>query len=72
MFGDFLEGLAVFVGKQVCGGWKSSAQGVDLEFGKDGTRFILAIKSGPNWGNSRQISKMKEDFLKRLFNIRGG
>jgi len=26
-------------------------------------RFIVNIESGPNWGNSSQISKMKSDFL---------
>jgi hypothetical protein len=62
MFGDFLEGLAIFVGKQALGGWKSSARGIDLEFDRDGTRFIMAIKSGPNWGNSSQVEKMKLDF----------
>ncbi len=70
LFGDFLEGLAIFINKKVFGGWKSSAQGVDLEFDKDGTRFILAIKSGPNWGNSSQIRKMKDDFRKAKQAIR--
>ena len=65
IFGDFLEGLAIFINSKVYGGWKSSAQGIDLEFDKDGTRYILAIKSGPNWGNSSQIRKMKEDFKKQ-------
>jgi len=63
IFGDFLEGLAIFISKKVNGGWKSSAQGIDLEFDRDGKRFILAIKSGPNWGNSSQIQKMREYFL---------
>lgn len=70
MFGDFLEGLAVFVCKKVHGGWKSTAQGVDLEFDKDGKRFILAVKSGPNWGNSSQIRKMKDDFRKARQTLR--
>ena len=62
MFGDFLEGLAIFVGNESLGGWKSSARGIDLEFDRDNTRFIMAIKSGPNWGNSSQVEKMKIDF----------
>jgi hypothetical protein len=70
LFGDFLEGLAIFINKKVYGGWKSSAQGIDLEFDKDGTRFILAIKSGPNWGNSGQIRKMKDDFRKAQQTLR--
>ncbi|MDD5038610.1 MAG: PmeII family type II restriction endonuclease [Dehalococcoidales bacterium] len=70
LFGEFLEGLAIFINKKVYGGWKSSAQGIDLEFDKLGTRFILAIKSGPNWGNSSQVRKMKDDFRKAKQTIR--
>ena len=33
-----------------------------LEFDKDSVRYIVNIKSGPNWGNSSQIEKMKADF----------
>lgn len=32
LFGDFLEGLAVFIAQRTCGGHKSTAPGVDLEF----------------------------------------
>jgi conserved hypothetical protein len=58
-----LEGLAIFVCDKVYGGQKSSTIGVDLEFSKDGIRYIIAIKSGPNWGNSSQIAKMRADFI---------
>lgn len=43
------------------GGWKSGITGIDLEFDKDNIRHIVTIKSGPNWGNSSQIKKMKSD-----------
>ncbi len=62
IFGGFLEGLAIFICSQVYGGQKSSAEGIDLEFIKDGIRYIISIKSGPNWGNSRQVSKLRDDF----------
>lgn len=62
VFGDWLEGLAIFINGKVYGGWKSGIPGVDLEFDKDGKRFIVTIKSCPNWGNSSQIAKMKSDF----------
>ena len=62
IFGDFLEGLAIFINERVFDGKKSSAEGIDLEFDKDGIRYIVAIKSGPNWGNSSQINKMKDNF----------
>ena len=62
LFGDFLEGLAIYVAKTVYGGWKSSATGIDLEFAKNETRYIVSIKSGPNWGNSSQVARLKENF----------
>ena len=49
-FGSFLEQLAIFVGAEMHGGRKSVAEGVDLEFVRDGTHFIVSVKSGPNWG----------------------
>lgn len=64
IFGGFLEELAIFICNKVYGGRKSSAEGIDLEFDKDSTKYIVTIKSGPNWGNSRQISKMLDDFKK--------
>ena len=64
MFGDFLEGLAIFICGKVYGGTKSAAEGVDLEFTKDKLKYIVAIKSGPNWGNSSQISRMVDNFKK--------
>lgn len=70
MFGDFLEGLAIFVAKKSLGAWKSSAEGIDLEFDRKDLRYILSIKSGPNWGNSSQVRKMREDFLKAKRTLR--
>ena len=62
IFGDWLEGLAIFINNKVYGGRKSGITGIDLEFDSNGTRYIVTIKSGPNWGNSSQIAKMAEDF----------
>jgi hypothetical protein len=62
IFGDWLEGLAIFINQKVYGGKKSGIPGIDLEFDKDGCRYIVTIKSGPNWGNSSQIKKMGIDF----------
>ena len=62
IFGDWLEGLAIFINNSVYGGWKSGIIGIDLEFNKHNRRYIVNIKSGPNWGNSSQISKMISDF----------
>lgn len=60
-FGDFLEGLAVFVAEMTCGGHKSTAPGVDLEFQNRDVYYIVSIKSGPRWGNSSQQNKLESD-----------
>lgn len=70
IFGDWLEGLAIFINNKVYSGWKSGIQGIDLEFDHDSIRYIVNIKSGPNWGNSSQISKMKSDFKTALRTLR--
>jgi hypothetical protein len=70
IFGGFLEELAIFICSEVYGGKKSSSEGIDLEFSKDNITYIVSIKSGPNWGNSRQIARMKDDF-KRAKRILG-
>lgn len=62
IFGDWLEGLAIFINSKSLGGRKSGIKGIDLEFDLDGKRNIITIKSGPNWGNSSQIAKMIADF----------
>jgi hypothetical protein len=62
IFGDWLEGLAIFINGKVYGGFKSGITGIDLEFDLNGSRNIVNIKSGPNWVNSSQIAKMEEDF----------
>jgi len=66
LFGDFLEDLAIFVSEQCYGGRKSSAQGLDLEFDRDRRRYLVSIKSGPNWGNSSQHRALEASFRKAL------
>ena len=68
--GDWLEGLAIFINQRVYNGWKSGIQNIDLEFDKGDIRYIVNIKSGPNWGNSSQISKMKSDFKAAMRKLR--
>lgn len=64
IFGEFLEGLAIFICGKVYNGKKSSAEGIDLEFEKNNIKYIVSIKSGPNWGNSSQVNKMRDNFKK--------
>jgi hypothetical protein len=62
IFGAFLEGLAIHICREVYGGRKSSTAGIDLEFDKEGIRYIVSVKSGPNWGNDSQTKKLKDYF----------
>ncbi len=62
IFGEVLEKLAIFVCGKVYDGRKSSAEGIDLEFTRENVIYIVAVKSGPNWGNSSQIKRMVDNF----------
>ena len=72
IFGDWLEGLAIFINDKVYSGRKSGITGIDLEFDNDNIRYIVAIKSGPNWANSRQLAEMKESFKTAKRTLRTG
>jgi len=62
LFGQFLEGLAIYVAEITSGGQKSSTEGIDLELTRDGIRYLVAIKSGPNWGNRSQYNDLRLRF----------
>jgi hypothetical protein len=65
-FGQVLEELVIAIAEQRWGGRKSSASGLDLEFDRDGTRYVVAIKSGPNWGNQSQWERLEENFKRAI------
>lgn len=61
LFGDFLEGLAIFVASQVFESERPTTndiRGIDLIMQRHSKRYIIEIKSGPNWGNSSQVQRM--------------
>lgn len=70
-FGNWLEDLAIFINKKVYGGRKSGITGIDLEFDDQNKRYIVSIKSGPNWGNSSSLAKLKSNFKEAKRIIRG-
>lgn len=73
-FGNFLENIAIFVNEQVYGGRKSASTGLDLEFEDGNKKYLISIKSGPNWGNAGQITNLKKNFntAKRILTTSGG
>jgi len=62
LFGDFIEGLAIFVCDKVYGAKKSELTGIDLEFEKGDIIYAVEIKAGWNWGNSSQIRQLRVNF----------
>ncbi len=62
LFGKFLEEVAIYVSEQTLGGKKSSSTGIDLELERDKIRYLVSIKSGPNWGNKSQYDSLKRNF----------
>ena len=72
MFGNALENIAVDICSAVYGGSKSPATGLDLDFEREGVRYLVAIKSGPNWGNSSQVAKLRQDFNQAIRVARQG
>jgi hypothetical protein len=62
LFHRLLEDLSLFVCERTHGGWESSFTGIDLEFRAGKTQYLVSVKSGPNWGNSRQVAALKRDF----------
>lgn len=61
-FGSFLEDLAIYVAQKTGGGQKSGTPGLDIELIRENVRYLIAVKSGKNWGN-----KSQHEDLKRLF-----
>lgn len=62
VFGAFLENIAIYACSIAYQGFKSGIEGIDLEFVSGGIRYIVTVKSGPDWGNSSQISRMRQNF----------
>jgi len=73
IFGNLLEGFAIHVSHTLYGGFKSELKSVDLEFERDGSHYIVGIKSGTKWGNSDQVNRMRDNFkaARRILRKRG-
>ena len=73
-FGDFIENVAIFVAGQVYDGRKSGIRGIDLEMEDGRRKYLVSIKSGPNWGNSGQRADLVKSFqtAARILRTSGG
>jgi site-specific DNA-methyltransferase (cytosine-N4-specific) len=70
IFGNLLEGFAIYVSAQLWSGFKSQRKSLDLEFQRDGKYYIVGIKSSANWGNADQISALKASFKQARLALR--
>jgi hypothetical protein len=61
-FGVFMEELAIFIAGKTSGGQKSTTTGIDIDLTREGTRYLIAVKSGKNWGNSTQHAELRRNF----------
>ena len=66
IFGDFLEGLAIFIAQKTVNAQKSSSSSIDFEFRKGNKIILVTVKSGLNWGNSSQWKALEEDFKRAI------
>ena len=57
-----MEDLAIYVAEVTGGGHKSAAEGIDIELIRKNVRYLIAVKSGKNWGNSSQHAALKRNF----------
>jgi len=65
IFGNLLEGLAIYIASIKFSGYKaeeSKYKSIDLILERDSKVYIIGIKSGPYWGNADQQKKLKENF----------
>jgi hypothetical protein len=62
IFGNWLERLAIFINQLVYNGQKAGVPGIDLDFSDGANRYLVTIKSGPDWGNDSQVAKMVDHF----------
>jgi hypothetical protein len=65
-FGGFLEELAIYVANITGGGEKSGMEGVDIELTRTRIRYLIAVKSGRNWGNASQHARLRENFRRAV------
>ena len=69
-FGKLLQDIAVFISQMTCGGQLATGLGLDLDFSDEGIRYLVSIKSGPNWGNNSQKSDLKTKFKAAIRTVR--
>lgn len=65
-FGGFLEELAIYVASITGNGKKSGIEGIDIELTRKNIRYLIAVKSGKNWGNAAQHARQRENFKRAV------
>ena len=62
VFGKFLESLARFIAARAYGAITPATNSIDLDFSRNGTRYLVSIKSGPSWANAPALRRMLQEF----------
>lgn len=62
MFGNLMEDCAKIICRHAKQGDKAHAAGIDLDYLDGNVRYLVQVKSGPNWGNSAQKAKLRDQF----------
>lgn len=70
-FGQLMEQLAVYVCGAAYGGWKSELRGIDLEFAKDGERYVVSFTPCPDYDEGNESLTLEDDFRGAIRSIEG-
>ena len=57
-----MEQLAVYVCGAAYGGWKSELRGIDLEFAKDGERYVVSFTPYPDYDEGNEVLELEDNF----------
>ena len=73
MFGNTIERVAFIIAAHARNGQKSGIAGIDIEYPTGSLeRTIISVKSGPSWGNSSQIARLRQHFNQAGIILRQG
>ena len=70
VFGRLLVDLVVFVAQQACHGYRSKAEGVDVEFVNQGVHHLVCVKPGHRPRNSAENDQLERNLKTAVARMR--